>query len=107
MVQANPDIETLKLTLWVAVGLIMLLIGVIAYLAKLKDSNALAQVEKLSTVVDTVQETVNSLKSVVEVIKTQFTEDRPRTERRLNEHAERIDKHAERLVKIETKLNID
>ncbi len=32
MVQANPDVETLKLTLWIAVGLLMLLIGVIAYL---------------------------------------------------------------------------
>lgn len=106
-VQANPDIETLKLTLWVAASLIALLIGIIAYLAKMKDSSASKQVEKLSAVVDTVQETVISLKSVVEVVKSQISEDRPRTEKRLNEHANRLDDQADRLARLETSCSIN
>ncbi len=62
-------------------------------------------VDKLSTVVETVSETVNNLKIIVEVIKRQQSEDLPRAENRLNAHSSKIAELDVRVASLETKCN--
>jgi beta-lactamase regulating signal transducer with metallopeptidase domain len=95
LVKANPDIETLKLTLWVAGGIITLLLMVVAYFLK-----------KQISVSEVLTTAVNNLTTAVKLIEQQQSERDPRTERRLNEHSRELKEHKERIVKIETTLKI-
>ena len=94
-IPANPDIETLKLTLWIAAGVIGLLLLVVAFFLK-----------KQISVSETLTEAVNGLTRSLAVLETHNKIQGPVIERRLNEHAERLDKHAERLAKVETSCAI-
>jgi hypothetical protein len=105
--KANPDIETLKLTLWVAAGIITILLGIVAWFARNKGERANRQMEKLEVIVNSLSVTVSNLKTVVEVIREQQNERDPRTERRLNEHGKRLDEHETRIVKVETRCKIN
>lgn len=93
---ANPDIETLKLTLWVSAGIISLLLVTVAFFLR-----------KQIAVSETLTRAIDSLTRTVTVLETQNRERNPVIQKRLNEHADRLDRHGERLVKIETKLNIE
>ena len=100
MARANPDIETLKLTLVVASGVIGILLVVVGFF--------LAQQFK---VIKTLQNTVNSLASVVEVIKNKQSWEGKScnlkhqvVDKRLDAHATRLDANENRITRLETKL---
>lgn len=95
MVQANPDVETLKLTLWVAAGVISLLLVVVAFFLK-----------KQIGVSEILTKAVDNLTQAVTVLQTKDAERNPVIQNRLNDHARRLDTHAERLAKVETKCAI-
>lgn len=113
LAQTNPDIETLKLTLWVAAGVIMVLFGLVMYFIKNARSSTEKSVEKLNDIVNSVIEVTNDLKIVVEVIKnrqidekTFLKEKNQIIEKRLNEHAGRLDCHDKKITRIETTVGI-
>ena len=58
LAKSNPDLETLKLLFWIASSIILILISVVGFF--------MAQQFR---VLKTVTETVNNLKTIVEVIK--------------------------------------
>lgn len=87
----NPDIETLKLTLWVAGSLITLLLSVVAYF-----------LNKQIGVQEALTKAVNQLTTAVSVLESQNKDSHPRFERRLNAHAKRLDEHDRRITKAET-----
>lgn len=95
MESINPDIETLKLTLWIAGSVIGLMLAVIAFfLRKQVDAS------------ETLTKAVSALTNAVTILETQNSERAPVVERRLNEHARRLDEHEVRITVIETKLKI-
>lgn len=96
LAKANPDIETLKLTLWIAGGIITLLLAVVAYFLK-----------KQISVSEILTTAVNNLTTAVKLIEQQQSERDPRTERRLNEHAGRLDEHDRRITRVETTCNLN
>lgn len=80
MAKANPDLETLKLVLWLAGIVILLLLGVIGFFLRVtytgtaKQFNEISSVvakqfKEISQVVSTLSETVSSMKTIVEVIR--------------------------------------
>ncbi|MDD4033766.1 MAG: hypothetical protein PHS48_11030 [Bacteroidales bacterium] len=99
LAKANPDIETLKLTLWIASAVIALLltsvIGVVVYLAK-----------KQINVSEMLTNAVNKLTVAVSVLENQNKDRYPVIERRLNDHARRLDQHDKQIVRIETTLKL-
>lgn len=111
-IAVNPNLETLKIVLWIAIGLIVLLIAIIGYFITEKfstDKEELSknevsqqqQMDKLSAMIDTVGKTVVNLEKIVEVIKNQQEERDPRTERILNEHSRQIKELDTRVTKTE------
>ena len=104
--KAAPDYETMKLMLIIAGSLLVIMLGVIGYLIRRKDESALEQITKISGIVDTMQKTVNSLDKVVSIIKTQLDDATPRTEKRLNAHAERLDHLDKKIAVIETRCEV-
>lgn len=99
LIKANPDIETLKLTLWIASAVIALLltavIGVVVYLAK-----------KQINVSERLTNAVNKLTVAVSVLENQNKDRHPVIERRLNDHARQLDQHDKQIVRIETTLKL-
>jgi hypothetical protein len=99
LAKANPDIETLKLTLWIASAIIAFLltavIGVVVYLAK-----------KQINVSEMLTNAVNKLTVAVSVLENQNKDRHPVIERRLNDHARRLDQHDKQIVRIETTLKL-
>ena len=87
----QPDIESLKLTLWVAGGVISLLILIVAYFLR-------KQIE----VSETLAIAVNHLTTTVKLIEKEQAERDPRTERRLDDHDDRIGTCEDRLTAMET-----
>jgi len=111
-IAVNPNLETLKIVLWIAIGVIALLIAIIGYFITEKFStdkeelnknevSQQQQMDKLSAMIDTVGKTVVNLEKIVEVIKNQQEERDPRTERRLNEHSRQIKELDKRVTKTE------
>lgn len=92
---ANPNYETLKLTLWIAGGVITLLLVVVAYF-----------LSKQIDVSETLTKAVNSLTAAVMVLESQQRDRHPVIERRLNAHAGRLDEHDKEIVKIKTVCGI-
>ena len=108
---ANPDIETLKLTLWLAGAIISALFAVIIYFIKSQDSVRKNEMVKLNNIVETLVDTVNSLRTIVEVVKSRQLGDgefchmkHDVIDKRLNEHAKRIDALDNKVTRLETKL---
>lgn len=108
---ANPDIETLKLTLWLAGAVISALFAVIIYFIKSQDSVRKNEMTKLNNIVETLVETVNSLKTIVEVVKSRQSGDgeychmkHDVIDKRLTEHGRRIDLVENRITRLETKM---
>lgn len=99
LAKANPDFETLKLTLWIASAIIALLltavIGVVVHLAK-----------KQINVSEMLTNAVNKLTVAVSVLENQNKDRHPVIERRLNDHARRLDQHDKQIVRIETTLKL-
>jgi len=91
LAKANPDIETLKLTLWLAGGIITLLLLVVAYFLK-----------KQIRVSEVLTMAVNNLITAVKLIEQQQSERDPRTERRLNEHSAIMKEQGERIIALES-----
>jgi hypothetical protein len=111
LVKANPDIETLKLTLWLAGAVISALFGVIIYFIKSQDAVRKNEMVKLNSIVETLVETVNSLRTIVEVVKSRQLGDgefchmkHDVIDRRLNEHSKRLDVVDNKVTRLETKL---
>nr|WP_319268285.1 hypothetical protein [uncultured Draconibacterium sp.] len=104
--KAAPDYETMKLMLIIAGSLLVIMLGVIGYLIRRKDESALTQITKIAGIVDTLSSTVTSLDKVVGIIKTQFDDATPRTEKRLNAHAERLDHLDKKVAIIETRCEV-
>jgi cell shape-determining protein MreC len=102
LAKATPDIETLKLVLWIATSIIGILLLIVGFYIRKSYSGQAEQFEKISEMVDTLSETVNSLKTVVEVIKRQQEERDPRTEIRLNEHSKRLSVLEKEYTKLDT-----
>lgn len=92
---ANPNYETLKLTLWIASGVIGMLLLVVAYF-----------LSKQVSVSETLTKAVNSLTSAVMVLESQQRDRHPVIERRLNSHAARLDEHDKEIVRIKTVCGI-
>ncbi|HCY40427.1 MAG TPA: hypothetical protein DHV48_03600 [Prolixibacteraceae bacterium] len=117
-IAVNPNLETLKIVLWIAVGIISLLVIIIGYFVAEKfstDKEELSkneisqrqQMEKLSAMIEMVSKTVANLEKIVEVIKNQQEERDPRTERRLNDHSRQIKELDKRITKTETLCSIN
>lgn len=87
----QSDIESLKLTLWIAGGVISLLILVVAYFLR-------RQIE----VSETLAIAVNHLTTAVKLIEKEQAERDPRTEKRLGNHEERIGHCEDRITVMET-----
>lgn len=105
-IPANPNLETLKIVMWVAVGIIVMLLAIVGYFVRVHLSGEKGRIDKLTAVVDTLRETVTTIKGIVDIIKKEQEERDPRTERRLNDHACKLSRHDKAIVRIETKLNI-
>jgi beta-lactamase regulating signal transducer with metallopeptidase domain len=90
--KANPDIESLKLILWLAGSVITLLLLIVSYF-----------LSKQIKVQESLTKAVNSLTTAVTVLESQQAERHPVIQRRLNIHGQRLDKLDNRITKIETK----
>lgn len=93
--KVNPDLETLKITLWIAAGVISMLLIVVAFFLR-----------KQIGVSEILTKAVDNLTQAVTVLQTKDAERNPVIQNRLNDHAKRLDSHAERLTTIETKCSI-
>ena len=96
LAKANPDIETLKLTLWIAGSIIIILMGIVAYF-----------LGKQINVSELLTKAVNNLTTAVKILESQNSERHPVIVRRLNDHARRLDSHDRDIVCIKTKLNMN
>jgi hypothetical protein len=92
----NPDYQSLKLTLWIAGGIISMLLFVVAYFLR-------KQIE----VSETLAVAVNNLTTTVKLIEQQQSERDPRTENRLNEHSAKLGKHELQIARLEMKCKIN
>lgn len=92
----NPDYQSLKLTLYIAGSVIVLLLGVVAYFLR-------KQIEVSETLVIV----VNNLTTTVKLIEKEQSERDPRTEKRLNEHSVKLNKHELQIARLEMKCNIN
>jgi cytochrome c-type biogenesis protein CcmH/NrfF len=90
-IQVQPTLEDLKLTLWVAGVLIVVLVAIIAYFLK-RQIEASTQLTKA----------VNDLTIVVNTLQVQATDNNPRIEKRLNEHSAKLKEMETRVVRLET-----
>lgn len=111
LAKANPDLETLKMTLWMAGFIISALFAVVIYFVKNQDASRKTEMEKITSIIETLTETVNSLKTIVEVIKSRQSGDgefchmkHTVIDNRLNDHSKRLDLFDNRVTKIETKM---
>ncbi len=95
VVKANPDLETLKLTLWIAGSIIALLMSVVAFFLR-----------KQIFVSETLTLAINELTKAVTIQETKDKERHPLIDRRLNEHSAKLKEHGERIAVIETKIEI-
>lgn len=91
LLKANPDYETLKLTVFVIGGVLSMLLTIVAFFLK-------KQIE----IQETLTKAVNNLTTAVTVLESQNRDRHPVIERRLNEHGHRLDIYENRLTKIET-----
>jgi beta-lactamase regulating signal transducer with metallopeptidase domain len=96
LTKANPDVETLKLTLWAAGGIIALLLAVVAYFLK-----------RQIAVSEILTRAVNNLTTAVTVLESQQKDRHPVIERRLNAHAKRLDEHDVRIARVETTCSLN
>lgn len=99
--KANPNIETLKLTLSVSFVVIGILLTIVGFF--------MAQQFK---VIKTLQDTVNELAEVVAVIKNKQTWDgescifkHKAIDKKLEDHDKRLDKNENRITRLETLQN--
>lgn len=95
-IQANPDLEQLKVILWIAGPLIVVMIAVIGYFIK-------QQIEASKAIANVVQQ----LNILVTELRTQNELLNPVFEKRLNHHSENIEEHERRLTVIETEHHIN
>src|SRR5690554_3378445 len=91
LLKANPDYETLKLTVFIIGGVLSMLLTIVAFFLK-------KQIE----IQETLTKAVNNLTTAVTVLENQNRDRHPVIERRLNEHGHRLDIYENRLTKIET-----
>lgn len=92
--QANPDLEQLKLILWISGPMLFIMLTVIGYFLK-------QQIEASKAIADA----VNALNIVVTELKTHSALEYPQTVTRLNAHSEKLDDHETRITIIETEHN--
>jgi hypothetical protein len=90
-IQANPDLEQLKLIIWIAGMLLMIMLMVIGRFLWM-------QIEASRAIADA----LNALKVVVTALKTQTDLQNPVMEKRLNDHAADIKDLKNRVTIIET-----
>lgn len=91
LLKANPDYETLRLTVFIIGTVLSVLLSVVAFFLK-------KQIE----IQETLTKAVNNLTTAVTVLENQNRDRHPIIERRLNEHSQRLDIYENRLTKIET-----
>lgn len=94
----NPEIETLKLTLWIASGVIAFIITMLVAVISNLISKQIETSEELTVA-------VNGLTVAVNVLESQNKDRYPVIEKRLNEHETKISRHAEKITAIETTLS--
>ena len=90
-VDMNPDIEQLKIILWIAGPMIVLMLGVVGYFIR-------QQIDASRSIADAVQQ----LQLIVAELRTHNELLNPVIERRLNHHSENLEDHERRLTVIET-----
>lgn len=113
------DVGTLRFVVGVSSAIIGLSLAIIGYLLKAKSDfekkerkdisirvknlsdQQKESIDKLSSVVETVSETVNNLKIIVEVIQKQQSDAYPRTEKILDNHTREIQNINVRVTKLE------
>lgn len=113
------DVGTLRFVVGVSAAIIGLSLAIIGYLLKAKSDfekkerkdisirvknlsdQQKESIDKLSSVVETVSETVNNLKIIVEVIRKQQSDAYPRTEKILDNHTREIQNINVRVTKLE------
>jgi hypothetical protein len=93
----NPDLESLKLVLWCALGVICVLLVISGYLLKY-------QFKRQIEASDAIVVAVNKLKEVVNILKTQNEMQFPDIYKRLDSHSADIKSLDQRVIKIETCL---
>jgi hypothetical protein len=86
LAKANPDIETLKLTLWVAASIITLLLLIVSYFLK-----------RQITITEQLTKAVHELTTAVALLNNQS----PRMERRLDIHNKRLDDNDKQIARLE------
>lgn len=89
--QANPDLEQLKLILWISGPVLFAMLAVIGYFLK-------QQIDASKAVADA----VNALNIAVTELRTHSVIEYPTTVTRLNAHSEKLDDHENRITIIET-----
>jgi hypothetical protein len=89
--QVSPDIEQLKIILWIAGPLIVLMLGAIGYFIR-------QQIDASRAIADALQQ----LQIIVTELRTQSELVNPVVERRLNNHSESLEGLERRLTVIET-----
>jgi len=105
-IPTNPTLETLKIVLYVALGIITVMALIIAYFFRQRESGESARMSKIEEIVATIEKTVNNLDKIVALIKSRQEDSDPRTEKRLNEHSMHLKRHDRQLARIETNLKI-
>lgn len=100
--KTNPDLETMKLAFWIASVIITILIAIVGFF--------LTQQFRL---LKTVAETVNNLKTIVEVIKSRQLGDgefcrlkHHVIDKRLQEHGKRLDEDEVEIARIQERIKM-
>ena len=97
-VQANPDIESLKIWLAATVGIMIVLVGIVGYFLSKRD-------EAVTDAIKNLNEVVEQLKIVVNGVQLQQTIRQPIIEQQLELHRKGIDENAKKIEGIDLRLN--
>ncbi len=87
----NPDLESLRLVVWLSGILISVLLAVVGYFLRQQGDASKA-----------LTDAVNKLRTAVEVLQMQGTLKYPVIDNSLKEHGQKIEDHENRITKIET-----
>jgi hypothetical protein len=98
-IQSNPDLESLKLVLWCALGVIAVLLVITGYFIKQQINRQVDASKAITVAVDKLKEVVNTIKSQNEV-------QMPAINKLLDSHSDAIKNIDQRVIKIETRLEI-
>lgn len=104
--QANPDLESLKLWLGVAIAILVLLVAIIGYFLSKRDTAVTDAITSLNKVVDQLEIVVSNIRIEQEIRQPILAQQLELHRKGIELNAERIECIDKRLVKIESEHNI-